>query len=156
MDDSKTQIRNPKYQIGLGNGSPDSPDLIFRISDLSFAIVHFKIRSLVRASAGLVLAGVLFVLIGATMFAQAPKPAPPAAVIQQYCVTCHNDRMKTAGLILDPADLSRVAAKPELWEKVIRKLRSGAMPPAAAPRPDKAPTIPWPHSSKPNSIKARP
>jgi hypothetical protein len=41
MDDSKTQIRNPKYQIGPP-GSTDSPNLIFRISDLSFAIVHFE------------------------------------------------------------------------------------------------------------------
>jgi hypothetical protein len=53
-------------------------------------------------------------------------------------VTCHNDRLKTAGLVLDPADLTRVNTKPEVWEKVVRKLRSGSMPPAAAPRPDKA------------------
>jgi hypothetical protein len=53
-------------------------------------------------------------------------------------MTCHNDRLKTAGLVLDPADVSRVSAKPELWEKVVRKLRSLSMPPAASPRPDKA------------------
>jgi hypothetical protein len=52
-------------------------------------------------------------------------------------VTCHNARLKTAGLVIDPADVTRVSANPELWEKVIRKLRSAAMPPAGSPRPDK-------------------
>jgi hypothetical protein len=80
----------------------------------------------------------LLVFAVIAVYAQAPKPANSAAVIQQYCVTCHNDRLKTAGLVLDPAEVSRVAAKPELWEKVVRKLRSGAMPPASSPRPDKA------------------
>jgi hypothetical protein len=81
----------------------------------------------------------LAVLVPAiTLFAQAPKPPAPAAVLQQYCVTCHNDRLKTAGLVLDPADLTHVNTNPEIWEKVVRKLRSGSMPPAAAPRPDKA------------------
>jgi len=70
--------------------------------------------------------------------AQAQRPAPPSAVLEQYCITCHNSRLKTAGLVLDPADLSRVSAKPELWEKVVRKLRSSSMPPAGAPHPDKA------------------
>src|SRR5262245_22303543 len=62
----------------------------------------------------------------------------PAAVFSQYCATCHNARLKTAGLVIDPEETSRVSANPELWEKVIRKLRSGAMPPAGSPRPDKA------------------
>src|SRR5262245_3402822 len=61
----------------------------------------------------------------------------PAAVFSQYCATCHNARLKTAGLIIDPAEVSRISANPELWEKVIRKLRSAAMPPAGSPRPDK-------------------
>jgi hypothetical protein len=75
---------------------------------------------------------------GLTLYAQTQKPAPPAAMIEQYCVTCHNARLKTAGLVLDPAELSRVSAKPEVWEKVVRKLRSFSMPPASSPRPDKA------------------
>lgn len=84
------------------------------------------------------LGGLLFVaILGLTLSAQSQKPAP-SAVLQQYCVTCHNDRLKTAGLVLDPAELTRVSARPELWEKVVRKLRSSAMPPANAPRPDKA------------------
>jgi mono/diheme cytochrome c family protein len=80
----------------------------------------------------------LLAVASLTLFAQAQRPATAAAVIQQYCTTCHNDRLKTAGLVLDPADVSRVSAKPELWEKVVRKLRSFSMPPASSPRPDKA------------------
>ena len=67
-------------------------------------------------------------------YSQAAKPAAPAEVFSQYCVTCHNARLKTAGLVIDPADLARVNANPELWEKVVRKLRSTAMPPAGSPR----------------------
>src|SRR5262249_36194700 len=62
----------------------------------------------------------------------------PAAAFSQYCVTCHNARLKTGGLVIEPADVSRVSANPELWEKVVRKLRSTSMPPAGSPRPDKA------------------
>jgi len=73
-----------------------------------------------------------------TTRAQTPRPATPAAVFEQYCVTCHNTRLKTAGLVLDPSELTHVGTNPELWEKVVRKLRSGAMPPTTAPRPAKA------------------
>jgi uncharacterized protein DUF1592/uncharacterized protein DUF1588/uncharacterized protein DUF1587/uncharacterized protein DUF1585/uncharacterized protein DUF1595/cytochrome c len=69
-------------------------------------------------------------------------PVPPdaqyAAVVKQYCVTCHNERLKTADLSLEKLDVARVADAGEVWEKVIRKLRRGAMPPEGARRPDKA------------------
>ena len=77
-------------------------------------------------------------IAGLTVYAQTQKPMPPAAMLQQYCVTCHNERLKTAGLVLDPGELSRVSSKPEVWEKVVRKLRSFSMPPAGSPRPDTA------------------
>lgn len=56
--------------------------------------------------------------------------------LRSYCVTCHNERTRTAGLALDgylPAD---PASHPEVWEKVIRKLRAGTMPPGGMPRPE--------------------
>jgi hypothetical protein len=59
-------------------------------------------------------------------------------VFDKYCVTCHNQRLKTGGLALDTMDLGKVPAQAEVWEKVIRKLRSGTMPPAGMPRPDAA------------------
>ena len=64
----------------------------------------------------------------------------PRAVLDRYCIACHNDRLLTGGLSLDAgtvdaADPSRHA---DIWEKVIAKLRTGAMPPPGRPRPDEA------------------
>lgn len=59
-------------------------------------------------------------------------------ILNQYCFTCHNEKLKTGGIVLDDLDLSQVAAKGEIWEKVIRKLRTGTMPPPGMPRPNKA------------------
>ncbi len=60
------------------------------------------------------------------------------ALLTEYCVTCHNEKLKTAGLMLDKADVQHVGAGAELWEKVLLKVRSGAMPPPGRRRPDKA------------------
>lgn len=65
---------------------------------------------------------------------------PSAALLSRYCVTCHNAKLKTGGLVLNPGALDRVSANAETWEKVVRKLRAGAMPPAGAPKPDAAAT----------------
>ena len=66
--------------------------------------------------------------------------ADPAlgAMLQQYCITCHNQQLRTGGLVLSGLDVAQAGRQPELWEKVVRKLRTGAMPPAGMPRPDKA------------------
>jgi len=63
------------------------------------------------------------------------QPQPHRAVLEQYCVTCHNDRLRTAGLSLQTLDVDRPADAPDAWEKVIGKLRSGTMPPDGMPRP---------------------
>jgi hypothetical protein len=68
----------------------------------------------------------------------ASTPPAPAVTFTQYCIGCHNDRLKTAGLVIDPAEAARAGANPALWEKVVRKLRSGTMPPAGTRRPDQA------------------
>ena len=59
-------------------------------------------------------------------------------VLDRYCGTCHNDRLKTAGFSLDAVELSRIGTHPEQWEQVVRKLRGGVMPPVGRPRPDEA------------------
>jgi hypothetical protein len=59
-------------------------------------------------------------------------------VLDTYCVTCHNQRLKTAGLTLDTLSLEKIPDNPEVWEKVVRKLRSGTMPPQGVKRPDTA------------------
>ena len=68
----------------------------------------------------------------------AVEAAAEQALLDRYCVTCHNERLETGGLSLEGADVDDVAAHPELWEKVVRKLRTGAMPPQPRPRPDAA------------------
>ena len=70
------------------------------------------------------------------------EPNHPAVsnrtLIERYCVTCHNARLRTAGLVLSDMDLDQVAGDAEQWEKVVRKLRAEAMPPAGRPRPANA------------------
>jgi Protein of unknown function (DUF1592)/Protein of unknown function (DUF1588)/Protein of unknown function (DUF1585)/Protein of unknown function (DUF1587)/Protein of unknown function (DUF1595) len=69
----------------------------------------------------------------------APKaevsPAAQRALLDQYCVVCHNHKLKTANLSLQSADINSVGDHPETWEPVIRKLRAGMMPPPGMPRP---------------------
>jgi len=67
-------------------------------------------------------------------FAQS-TPAASKALLDKYCVTCHNDRIKTGGLTLEKIDVANIPANAETWEKVIRKLRVGAMPPSGMPKP---------------------
>jgi mono/diheme cytochrome c family protein len=99
---------------------------------------------------GILVASVIWIvsLSAALPGAQAPQSAPARAtssagtidrsVVDKYCVTCHNQRLKTGGLALDSSELSNVAAHAEVWEKVIRKVEAGMMPPAGVPRPDAA------------------
>jgi hypothetical protein len=61
-----------------------------------------------------------------------------AAVLKQYCVTCHNERVKSGGLVIDAAGMTNVGSGADRWEKVVRKLRTQSMPPPGAPRPDAA------------------
>ena len=77
--------------------------------------------------------------------AAAPSSAPSAssdqrALIDRYCVTCHNERLKARNatpIALDTLDVANVPAHAEEWEKVIAKLRAGLMPPAGMPRPER-------------------
>ena len=64
---------------------------------------------------------------------------PPVAVqpvVNRYCVSCHNDRLKTGGLSLEKVDAAHPGLAPAVWEKAIRKVDAGMMPPAGAARPD--------------------
>jgi mono/diheme cytochrome c family protein len=70
--------------------------------------------------------------------ADASAAADYRAVLNRYCVTCHNEKLRTAELTLDKMDVDRVGENAPVWEKVVRKLRTRAMPPAGAPRPDNA------------------
>jgi mono/diheme cytochrome c family protein len=79
-----------------------------------------------------------------TLDAQQPPasaPAPAAAhraVVSKYCISCHNDRLKRGGLALDAVVAQDVDKNPDVWEKVLRKVRTRQMPPVGLPRPDEA------------------
>jgi hypothetical protein len=66
----------------------------------------------------------------------APANPPPRAVLDKYCISCHNQRAQVGGLALDTLDVDAVSDHTEVLEKIVRKLRTGAMPPAGRPRPD--------------------
>jgi len=99
-------------------------------------------RNLIRilASAGCWIATVL---VAATVSVP-PAPSVPAkpspwALTGQYCFACHNTRLKSGGVSLASVDIADVSGNSAILEKVLRKLRSGEMPPTGMPRPD-APT----------------
>jgi hypothetical protein len=58
-------------------------------------------------------------------------------LLKTYCIACHNATLKTADLVLESVDAQEVGPAAALWEKVLRKVQSGQMPPAGRPRPDK-------------------
>ena len=96
---------------------------------------------------------------------QPQSSTTPAAVpaqqafIRQYCVTCHNQGLQTGGLVLETADLSDVSADAETWEKVVRKLHGGLMPPPGAPRPDRTTSesfVSWLETQLDRAAAARP
>src|SRR5262249_16707455 len=70
--------------------------------------------------------------------AQAGDRSEERALLDRYCVGCHNQRTRSGNLALDVLDERQVALQPQTWEKVVRKVRAGLMPPAGRPRPDEA------------------
>src|SRR5215510_471623 len=73
---------------------------------------------------------------------QAPAQSAPSLsereALDRYCVSCHNDRLKTSSLSLEKIDASSAATSPDIWENVARKLQARSMPPQIARRPDEA------------------
>src|SRR5688572_25082599 len=82
-------------------------------------------------------------IVPARIVPAAQQTAPAAgssqrALLDAYCVTCHNQRMKAGNLLLDTVDVTKVASNSETWEKVVSKLRAGMMPPPGNRRPEPA------------------
>ena len=96
------------------------------------------------ASAWVLSAG--WAILSANGAQSSPAPSPVAAnasinaraVVDRYCVTCHNQRTKTSDLALDGADITAPSVHGEIWENVVRRLRTRSMPPQGMPRPDDA------------------
>jgi len=100
------------------------------------------LRLLIAASVWLLSAG--WAVIGASSAQDGPASQPAAAaaahkaVLDRYCVTCHNQRTKASDLALDTVDIARLSTNTQVWEDVVRKLRTRSMPPQGMPRPDEA------------------
>jgi len=97
------------------------------------------------------------------VYLQAQPPAAPASsprrVVDRYCVTCHNERLKTADLRLDRLDVDNPAAEAEVWEKVVRKVHTGTMPPSNMPQlsqDDRRALLTWLTTSLDAASAARP
>ena len=80
----------------------------------------------------------LLLIVAAALAPAAAAPPARQDLLTRYCVTCHNQRLKTGDLSLDLIDPVNVGQRPDVWEKVVRKLRAGLMPPPGRPRPEKA------------------
>src|SRR5262249_43327455 len=91
-------------------------------------------RALISGCGAALVAGTLLPLEAR----QRPSTPSVSTVVNQYCVSCHNSRTKTGGLALDTVASHEVAQEPDLWEKVVRKIRARQMPPVGTPRPDDA------------------
>lgn len=82
-------------------------------------------------------AAVAVLFLGSRASSQDPK-AEASTTVQRYCIGCHSPALRTGGVVLDPAALGQVGNNAETWEKVLRQLRAGTMPPAGSPRPEAA------------------
>lgn len=78
-----------------------------------------------------------FLFVSATSLAVA-NPISRDAVLKQYCLNCHNSRLKSGSLTLEGVSTDDPAQRPEIWEKIVRRLKAGEMPPPKLPRPDVA------------------
>src|SRR5499427_7241262 len=110
------------------------------------------------------LVGGSFALWLPLMLTHAQTPVAPATPSQRqfldrYCGTCHNERLKTGGLSLERVDVSKPDAQPEVWEKVVRKLQTGVMPPPnmlQPPKADRLAMLTWLETSLDTASNAKP
>ena len=101
----------------------------------------------------------VFTLVAATLLPGQVSPSPQSALLGRYCVACHNDKLKTGGISLAGNLTDDVGAHASTFEKVLRKVRSGEMPPLGMPRPDapaQASFIGWLESELDNAAAANP
>jgi hypothetical protein len=84
------------------------------------------------------IARLCLILLSPVLRLQSAQSLTPREILNKYCITCHNQKLKTGGLILDSIDIGDIPGQAEIWEKVVRKLRARLMPPPGMPRPAEA------------------
>src|SRR5438128_399968 len=124
----------------------------FFVASVSLWLIRFsKVVSHMMSLRKTMWMGVVVALLAIASDAQTPATQRPAAPVanaaiapldnalpNQYCIGCHNQRAKTAGLMLDTMDYANIGKDAATWEKVIRKIKTGMMPPSGARRPERA------------------
>ncbi len=123
------------------NIEPIAPNIYSHIAP-AWSNLAYQITHMTRWRTNIVVGIAVLAVAGASHAArQAPQrsattPPAPAAIINQYCAGCHSTTANSGWFILSSVDISDPAAHPEVWEKVIKKLRARMMPPPNRPRPD--------------------
>src|ERR1700683_1446496 len=106
-------------------------------TDRSMKILRHAVGCITIASLGVVTLGLTAQTVNPPASSTpVTDAAGERALLNQYCATCHNQKLKTADLELDQLDTAHVADHAEKWELVVRKLRSGMMPPSRITRPE--------------------
>ena len=95
-------------------------------------------KATIFAAALLLLASLARVETQNTQTPAARTSSAEKALIDRYCATCHNPRTRAGNFSFDTLDVAAAGREPLTWEKVVRKVRTGMMPPSGAPRPDRA------------------
>ena len=112
-----------------------------------------------RCARGRRAATAIAAVAGLALSACGPAHRDQFATVTKFCVDCHNDAERTGELTLESLDFSNVAAKADVWEKVVRKLRTGSMPPADQPQPSaeqRGALVTWLETSLDSAAAARP
>ncbi len=108
---------------------------VMRVVGVSFAVAAIASGVHVRGAAGQV-GGVAGQVAADATADAAVAEGTPRAVLEQYCFSCHNESRLAGDLALDVLDMAHPAERADVWEQVVRKLRTGAMPPVGRPRPE--------------------
>ena len=118
-----------------------APSQVYEEESTITPMVMARSRRMPRFMLVLVVAVLLMVQLAGAGSGLAQQVEPPSSswqrdLLDRYCVTCHNDRVRAGELVLEDLDIRSVHEAPATWETVVRKLRAGAMPPPSRPRPD--------------------
>ena len=127
---------------------------------IGLAGLAFAVSLCVRAGASAELPAARAGIAQSSSSSPAASPASThRRTLDRYCVTCHNQKLKTAGLMLDGADVANPGAGAEVWEKVVRKLRTNTMPPSNMPQPsdeERGALLSWLETTLDQAAAARP
>ncbi len=114
-ESQRNHVTNPYDHLTIWKG----PNLIRRILPFLFVVLVVAHDALAQSGSG-----------AATAVVNRQQ-----LLVNRYCVTCHNAKLKTGGVVLEGLNVNNVSQNGDVWEKVLRKVRTAEMPPRGMPRP---------------------